>query len=199
MTRIVLLRHGQTDWNFTRRIQGSSDIPLNDVGREQARAAAATLEKEEWDAIYSSPLSRAFDTARIVAAELSLDRPVPLPGMVERGYGLAEGLTRAEMLAAFPDGVVPGRETDEELSRRVLPALDEVASRHPDGSILVVTHGGVIGTLVRSLTNDELPGEGGRIANGSTHTFEHTGGALTLLEFAGSPEDLNLVAESSID
>src|SRR5690554_970725 len=104
MTLLYLVRHGETDWNFEHRIQGATDIPLNDTGRQQARRTGRLLASRKWDAIVASPLSRAFDTASIIAEEIGLPAPTALAGIVERNYGDAEGLTGTEISARFPAG-----------------------------------------------------------------------------------------------
>ena len=92
LTTFALVRHGQTDWNAERRLQGATDIPLNDVGREQAREAVATLADYQWDAIVSSPLSRAAETADLIAEGLGLTVARRIPELIERSFGPAEGL-----------------------------------------------------------------------------------------------------------
>lgn len=193
MTRLSLVRHGQTDWNLQRRIQGASDIPLNSTGRAQALVTAEALALRHWDGIYASPLARAMDTARIIAAHSVLGEPQPLPGVAERRYGEAEGLTGEEILARFPEGAeVPGRETREEVVARALPALTRLAEQNPGRSLIVVSHGGVIGSLVRKLTNHALPAPGEVIPNGSVHDFIYADGALRVDRFNLSPEDHDL-------
>mgnify|MGYP000626705443 CR=1 FL=1 len=97
---LYLVRHGETDWNLERRIQGSTDIPLNNTGREQARVTGRLLSSRHWDAIYSSPLSRARETAEIIASEVGLPGPTPVDALVERAYGEAEGLAERRPLGA---------------------------------------------------------------------------------------------------
>ncbi|GIT81728.1 putative phosphatase PhoE [Leifsonia sp. LS1] len=197
MTLISLVRHGQTDWNLARRIQGSSDIPLNDTGRAQAEATGRALAGGRFDAIYASPLGRAFETASIISSHLGLGEPTPLPALVERHYGEAEGLTGAEILERWPEGTpVPGRETREQVVERALPALVELGESHPGESILVVSHGGVIGSLVRQVTDHALPGPGEVIPNGSVHRFVYVDGALRLDRFNLGPEDRDLLTAS---
>ncbi|HWU58931.1 MAG TPA: histidine phosphatase family protein [Microbacteriaceae bacterium] len=193
MTRLSLVRHGQTDWNVQRRIQGASDIPLNDAGRQQALAAGRALALRSWDGIFASPLSRAMDTARIIAAETGLGEPQPIAEVAERRYGDAEGLTGEEILARFPEGVpVPGQETRDEVVARALPALDELAAANLGRSLIIVSHGGVIASLVRRLTNHALPAPGEVIPNGSVHDFVYRDGSLQLDRFNLSPEDHDL-------
>jgi uncharacterized phosphatase len=199
VTRIVLVRHGQTDWNVSGRIQGSSDIPLNDVGRRQARDAANALADRRWGRLYTSPLSRAAETADIFAARLGLPRPEPVPGLAERAYGLAEGLTSDEVQERFPDGVVPGKESREALTARALSAVRVLAEHSSSDPVLVVTHGGVIRALVRSVSNVESRRGRRLIRNGSAHTFDYHGGALSLVEIAGAAEDPGLVVERVVE
>ena len=147
-----MARHGETDWNRDQRFQGHADPPLNDIGREQARALATSLAEERLDAVYSSPLRRAAETAAIVAARFGLEVR-PLEGLREVDVGSWSGLTRTEVERAFPDGYRrwldfghgwDDGESYEDLGRRVLETLASVAARHPGGRILVVTHGGPI-------------------------------------------------------
>ena len=87
MTRFFLVRHGETEWNRLRKIQGVSDIPLNDTGRAQAAALGDILSKHRFDLIVSSPLSRARETALIVAAKLGMPAPLAIQDLIERNYG----------------------------------------------------------------------------------------------------------------
>ena len=187
---LYLVRHGETDWNLARRIQGSTDIPLNDTGREQARATGRLLSGRRWDAVLSSPLSRAFETASIIAAELDLATPETVADLVERHYGEAEGLEETELDRRFPgDTPVPGRESRSALLERVLPALMRIAEEHPDQSVLVVSHGGVIRSVVNAV---DPAGSHGRIPNGSVHSFRHENGTLELIAFNDPIEDESL-------
>lgn len=178
---LYLVRHGETDWNRQRRIQGSTDIPLNGTGRQQAHATARLLARRRWDAVFSSPLSRAFETASIIAAELGLPQPTPLDALVERSYGQAEGFTDRELDRLFPgDTPVPGREAREDVTERVLPALLGLASSRPGERVVVVSHGGVIRAVLGAI---EPEGEYGAITNGSVHSFRYDDGSLSLVAF----------------
>ncbi len=181
MTVFALVRHGETDWNRERRIQGSTDIPLNDTGREQARATGALLASRRWTAIVASPLSRAAETARLIGEHVGLSEPELEQRLVERDYGAAEGLTGAEIDALYPDGAeVPGREPREAVAVRAVAALHDLAARHPGEAVIVVAHGGVI----RSVLETVAPGRHrGMITNGSVHSFRHADGALELVAF----------------
>src|SRR6185437_15592133 len=121
MTTLLIARHGETDWNREGRWQGWADPPLNDTGRAQAKQLAGELRDTPFDAVYSSDLRRAFETAEILAAPH--DIPVVAdPGLREIDVGSWSGLTRAEIDARFPDGERPGGETRDEHLARVLQA-----------------------------------------------------------------------------
>lgn len=136
MTTLLLVRHGETDWNADGRLQGQTDRPLSEYGRRQARQLAEELAGEEFDAIYASDLSRARETAEIVGARLGL--PVALDSdLREKDWGTWEGLTPVER-----DRVEFVGESTEAHQERMLRALRRISERHPDGGVLVVTHGG---------------------------------------------------------
>ncbi|MFT4122724.1 MAG: histidine phosphatase family protein [Microbacteriaceae bacterium] len=181
MTHLYLVRHGETDWNRAHRVQGSTDIPLNEMGRVQAIATGRLLATRHWDAIYASPLARALETARIIARECGLDEPVVEPAVTERSYGEAEGMDFASIDAKFPGAtVVPGREHWRTVSERVVPALSRIAARHPGGQVLVVSHGGAIRSVLRVVDPETIHP---KIENGSVHSFRHADGALELVHF----------------
>lgn len=152
MTTVYLTRHGESDWNAANRFQGHSDRPLTDLGRRQAEALAEVVAQENVDAIYSSPLIRALETARIVAARTGLE-VTELDGLREVDTGSWSGLSRAEVQERFPEGferwIAGGSgwedgETYEEMGERVLGAIRAIAAAHPNGRVLVVSHGGPI-------------------------------------------------------
>jgi len=138
VTRLLLVRHGETDWNAEGRLQGHTDRPLSDYGRRQAQALAEELADEPLDALYASDLARARETAEIVGARLGL--PVVLePDLREKNWGTWEGLTPTERAEVEFVG-----ESTEQHEERTLGALRRIAERHPGGRILVVTHGGSV-------------------------------------------------------
>lgn len=158
MTEIWLIRHGETDWNRARRLQGWHDIPLNPHGEGQAQRLAARLRDDArsgpFSAIYSSDLKRAYDTALPVSELLPL-RVRMEPGLRERCYGVLEGLTmdsldreQPEAAAAWksrePDRVLDGGETLRQFHDRVVATVDDVAERHTGERLLLFTHGGVL-------------------------------------------------------
>jgi probable phosphoglycerate mutase len=152
VTTILLARHGETDWNRDRRVQGHSDVPLNDNGREQARELGKLLAKEQFDAVYASNLARAKETAEIAAAGRGL--PVrEVAELRERHFGTWEGLTDADIRARFPEsrtGPWGDGETQDEMSARVVAALHEIATGHRGATVLVLTHGGPMRAALRA-------------------------------------------------
>ncbi|MFF2242803.1 histidine phosphatase family protein [Arthrobacter sp. NPDC058130] len=146
LTTFALVRHGQTDWNAQRRLQGSTDVPLNDVGRCQARDAVAVLSGYEWDAIVCSPLSRAAETADLIADGLGLGVARRVPELAERSFGPAEGLQAGPALDALRiRGGFRGAESRNEAACRGLAALEELAEEFCGRRVVVVAHA----TLIR--------------------------------------------------
>ncbi|MFT4173156.1 MAG: histidine phosphatase family protein [Rhodocyclaceae bacterium] len=166
LTRLCLVRHGETDWNVARRLQGFTDIPLNAEGLRQAHAAAAHLTQEGFEAIYSSDLQRARATADIIAKQVGL-RVADDARLRERNFGVLQGMTPDEAAARYPDIQPRIRARDAELAppegeslavfaERVRDGLDSIAGRHPGQTILVVAHGGVLDIAYRIATGKPL-------------------------------------------
>ncbi len=155
MATLILVRHGETDWNRDGRWQGQADAPLNERGREQARAVADELAGEPVEAVYASDLSRARETAEIIAARLGLQSVEVDRRLREVHVGSWSGLTMAEIEARFPTEVerwrtgdpahaFAGGETYAAMGERVVEGLAEIAERHPAGEVVIVLHGGSI-------------------------------------------------------
>lgn len=150
--RVILVRHGQTEWNKAGRFQGHSDIPLDEVGRGQVEATAAYLANEKLEAVYASDLSRAKDTALAIAAYHGLE-PICDRRLRELNMGIWEGLDfnavysqyRQEYDAWYGnrDYVIPNGEGVKDVEKRVLEFIWEIAPKH-EGSIAIATHGGVV-------------------------------------------------------
>jgi broad specificity phosphatase PhoE len=176
VTEILLARHGETDWNHESRFQGHADPPLNELGREQAAELAAMLAGEDLAAVYSSPLQRAFETARVVAEPHGL-AAAPVEGLKEVDVGSWEALTRDDVEHRFPEqfrrwldyerGWDDG-ESYEEMGARVVAALVALAERHDGERIVAVTHGGPIrAALARAegITHSEARRRGPVVGN----------------------------------
>lgn len=165
-TRLCLVRHGETAWNNQRRLQGSTDIPLNETGLRQAHATALRLAGERFDHIYSSDLQRARATADAIAARLNLAVET-FPLLRERHYGEFQGLThdeaaqrypalQARLRARDPDAQPPAGESLGVFARRANEALTALVERHPGATLLVVSHGGVLDIAYRLATGMAL-------------------------------------------
>lgn len=164
MTTFYIVRHGETDWNKDGRYQGQTDIDLNDQGRQQSAAVAARMAGLTLDAIYSSDLKRAHDTAAAIAA----GRPItPDPRLREVHAGRCQGLLHTEIALREPDFWAaaqqdpetvpfPDGESPVELQMRAMDCLRELAERHPGQRVAVVTHGGVIKTMVAAVLGVSL-------------------------------------------
>lgn len=161
--RIALIRHGQTDWNLQERLQGATDVPLNEAGREQARSVARRLRAEAraWDVLVSSPLGRAVETARIIGDELGLPLTETCPEFVERGFGPHEGTSFAGLEPHEREVVLRAGEAPDAVARRGLAGLRRIRAEHPGRSVLVVAHGSLIRLTVSELNGEALP----RVAN----------------------------------
>ena len=163
---ILLVRHGQSTANASGVWQGQLDFSLSEKGRRQAAAAGRSLKGTRISGVYASPLSRAFETAKIVAREAGFSgEVVPVPGLAERHGGVLEGYTWAEQEARNPEfaekflalpeeerWAFAAAETDEEILERFGEALAGIRARHPvadDGAIVVVSHGGVMRAFLR--------------------------------------------------
>lgn len=175
MTQLCIIRHGETDWNLQGRTQGSVDIPLNPGGRRQARAAAAYLAEASWDFIYASPLSRAYETAQIIASAVGLSELRTDPRLVERHFGEAEGMDVDERKQRFRGAPIPEAESWEAVRTRGYEAAREIVAAHPGKRIIAVAHGGLIGGLLSEISGGELQPGKPPLANC----------AMTLLEWDG--------------
>ena len=186
---VYVARHGETDWNAEGRLQGHTDVPLNDRGRTQARALAAALGAagvEGVATVVASDLARAKETADIVAAALGLAPPSIDPRLRERGFGVFEGRTKAELAASEPDAWrawnedvrarPPGGESHEDLARRIVDGVVDAVKSHarPSAPILIVSHGAAIRALLLAATGLRVP----PLGNGTVYRLAADGDAL---------------------
>ena len=153
MTRIGFIRHGITDWNLEQRVQGQTDIPLNETGRKQALALADRLKEEEWDLIYSSDLARAQETAEIIAKVLGL-RVRTDPRLREMNCGDVEGTTLEERIARWGNNwktLSLNVESKASILNRGLSFTSYVLERYQDAGVLVVSHGAILRLTLKHL------------------------------------------------
>ena len=158
MLRILLVRHGETEWNAQHRYQGQSDVPLSEVGQKQAECLTRRLEGEKFDAVYASDLKRAWDTTRIIVAKMGIEI-ITDSRLREMNFGILEGLTFDEAQSRYPEIISawlqdynqppPDGEPLDVFSARISSVLDDIQKKHAGQSILLVAHGGPLSELVR--------------------------------------------------
>ncbi|WP_313813941.1 histidine phosphatase family protein [Glutamicibacter sp.] len=161
--KLGFVRHGQTQWNLEGRLQGSSNIPLNDTGRAQARDAVAVLGAGAWDVVVSSPLDRARETARIIADGLGLELGPSYDLLIERDYGQGEGVVETEALQRWPGKIGGGIEPLESVVARGRQAISQIMADYPGQNVAVICHG----TIIRYTLSDIAGYQLDTIRNGS--------------------------------
>ncbi len=165
-TRVIAIRHGETAWNVDTRIQGQLDVPLNERGREQARRLGEAMRHETVDAIYTSDLSRAHQTANAVAQRAGL-AVIPESGLRERGFGIFEGSTFKEIEERWPEQSQRWRKRDPDFGpeggetlagfyERAVGVATSLSARHAGQTIVLVAHGGVMDCLYRAASRISL-------------------------------------------
>lgn len=181
---LALIRHGQTDWNLAARMQGRTDIPLNETGRDQALLAASALAAEPWDVVVSSPLERARETAALIGSALGVPLGASYHDLIEQDFGQAEGTLVAELDARWPDRDFAGKEPDEEVGRRGIRALDRIARDHRDARVLAVAHGTLIRHTLAAISGHE-PRRYPRLDNASSSFVRFTDASWRVLTVGG--------------
>jgi probable phosphoglycerate mutase len=181
--RLFLVRHGETDWNLAGRFQGHTDVELNETGRAQARALAERFVGREVNAVASSDLRRARETAEILASLLQAPFAGVDAGLRERSYGCFEGLTREECAAQFPElwaahanghtVEVPGAERREVVMDRIVRAVKRVMDTHSTigASLAIVTHGGAMRAFLEATCGTKVP----PVQNTAVYVVEYDG------------------------
>jgi probable phosphoglycerate mutase len=184
--RLLLARHGETEWNAIGRLQGHTDIPLNERGRSQARELAAALSGHAIERVVTSDLIRARETGSIVAAALGLAAPDVVPELRERAFGVFEGLTRDECMQRYPaawqawherTGVPDGAEALDVAVARIHAAL---AALLAERAVLVVSHGGIMRLWLAEITGAPVP----PLPNAATYLVDHDGERFSAAELS---------------
>ena len=196
MTELILIRHGETDWNRELRFQGQLDVPLNAIGLEQARRVAERMARESVQALVSSDLQRALQTAQAVAGRLQASDPVADAALREQHFGVVEGLQVADIKARHPqaweqwvrfeaDFSFEGGESTRVFHARVLAAVRALARRHAGQTLAVVTHGGVLDMVYRSARGLSLSGPRvSEIPNAGINRVRVRGEAIEIVDWA---------------
>ncbi len=191
MNKIIMIRHGETEWNQVGKQQGHLDSPLSECGRLQAKALAVFFRDKKIDYLYSSDLDRAFQTAEIIAKEIQLS-VIKEKGLRERNLGILQGLTKNEFKDRFPleykkfrsgdaDYVLPNGESRRQRFNRNWRCLQDIVERHQNDKLLIVAHGGVLDTVFRAVL--QIPIDDERrfsLINGSINSFSFENGKWRL-------------------
>ena len=183
-TRLIIIRHGETEWNLEGRIQGHLDSPLTESGRAQAEAIAGRLCEVEVKALYSSDLGRAYATAQIVSDKTGQDIIID-KRLRELNLGKFEGLTEEEVRKRFPeeyrylknaapDYIYPEGESKRQFSLRVISCLEELMGKHLGDQIVVITHGGALSRLIRYTLGMPVVGSNEyKVCNAALNVFSY--------------------------
>jgi probable phosphoglycerate mutase len=196
MTELILIRHGETDWNRELRFQGQLDVPLNATGLEQARRVAERLALQPLHALISSDLQRALQTAQVLAQRAGHAAPLTEAGLREQHFGMVEGLRVPDIQAQHPQAweqwvrfdehyAFDGGECTRDFHARVLGALRMLAQRHAGRTLAVVTHGGVLDMVYRSAHGLSLSGPRvSEIPNAGINRVRLQGETIEILDWA---------------
>ncbi|NLJ89133.1 MAG: histidine phosphatase family protein [Epulopiscium sp.] len=166
MLKLYLVRHGETAWNIDNKYQGITDIPLNEIGIKQAQAIARRMKAFKIDKIYSSDLSRAYETGKLISREKNINIE-KMPGLREISFGEWEGYTISELEELYGENYkrfflephkynFPGEGSMEAVQKRIRKAIGEIEKKHPKGDIVIVSHGGVLKILIMTLLEIDL-------------------------------------------
>lgn len=197
MTELILIRHGETDWNRELRFQGQLDVPLNAIGLEQARRVAERLAREPMQQLVSSDLQRALQTAQAVAGRIPAQlEPVLDAALREQHFGVVEGLRVPDIQQQYPQAweqwvrfdahyAFQGGECTRDFHARVLAALHALAHRHAGQTVAVVTHGGVLDMVYRSALGLSLSGPRvSEIPNAGINRVRLSGDVIEIVDWA---------------
>nr|WP_187356777.1 histidine phosphatase family protein [Heyndrickxia shackletonii] len=155
ITFICLVRHGETDWNVLGKLQGTTDIPLNNRGKKQAEECGAILRESQWDVIITSPLKRAKQSAEIIQQKINVPL-IEMEEFKERNFGDAEGMTLKERRESFPDKKYPNQEERISFQHRLKAGIRKINQKYPNGKIILVAHGAVINAILSSISEGEI-------------------------------------------
>jgi len=187
---ICLLRHGETDWNNAGRLQGREDVPLNDQGIMQVKEAAIYLKNFDWKAIITSPLSRAKVSAEIVSGETGHINILEEPDFIEKDYGQASGMIPEERQKRFPNGEWPGAESPEDLQKRTLNALFKYVNEYDGNNFIIVSHGGVINSILAYLTDNETGTGENKLRNACITLLEKINDQIKIIFYNKTAKEL---------
>lgn len=186
-TSLGLFRHGQTDWNIDFRLQGTTDTLLNEHGIRQVAQAANVLADSgfTWDVLVTSPLTRARQTGEILAKRLGFSEVLESPLLLERSFGIGEGMTYDEWQQLFASlDVIPGAETADAVLERAKKVLAWAESEFAGRRVLAISHGALIRYVLNAVSEGTIPPPGERLQNASLNVLKHEAGKWQLNSWA---------------
>lgn len=187
-THLGLFRHGQTDWNINFLLQGVTDIPMNKTGIEQVELAARAIKAEDWDVILTSPLTRAKQSAEIIARRNGFSKIIEQELLIERSFGEAEGLSHQQWRAKYSNlDEIPGGESRTQVVERSFLLLETISKELAGKRVLAISHGALIRSLISIASNDELPRDGERLGNASLNVVKHTENSWQVVNYSLEP------------
>ena len=187
-THLGLFRHGQTDWNINFLLQGVTDIPMNETGIEQVKLAARAIKVEDWDVILTSPLTRARQTAEIIASRNGFSEIIEQELLIERSFGEAEGLSHEQWRAKYSNlDEIPGGESRTQLAQRSKLLLETISQELAGKRVLAISHGALIRALISIASNNELPRDGERLGNASLNVVKHAENSWQVVNYRPEP------------
>jgi uncharacterized phosphatase len=187
-THLGLFRHGQTDWNINFLLQGVTDIPMNETGIEQVKLAARAIKVEDWDMILTSPLTRARQTAEIIASHNGFSEIIEQELLIERSFGEAEGLSHEQWRAKYSNlDEIPGGESRTQLAQRSKLLLETISQELAGKRVLAISHGALIRALISIASNNELPRDGERLGNASLNVVKHAENSWQVVNYCLEP------------
>lgn len=187
-THLGLFRHGQTDWNINFLLQGVTDIPMNETGIEQVELAARAIKAEDWDVILTSPLTRAKQTAEIIARRNGFSKIIEQELLIERSFGEAEGLSHEQWRAKYSNlDEIPGGESRTQVVESSKLLLETISKELAGKRVLAISHGALIRALISIASNDELPQDGERLGNASLNVVKHTENSWQVVNYSLEP------------
>lgn len=210
MTELILIRHGETDWNRELRFQGQVDVPLNAMGLEQARRLATRMAGEPVHQLYQSDLLRTRQTAEPLARQLAL-AGLDEPGLREQSFGRVDGMRVDDIKADYPDAwagwlafnedyAMPEGETTRQFHARVMDSVRRLVAAHPRQTLLVVTHGGVLDMVWRTARALGLNGpRQSEIPNAGFNRVRFNGDAIDILDWADTRHLADMPAQPVYD
>lgn len=177
--KLLLIRHGETDWNKEERIQGREDIPLNETGILQAMNCGKALKGGNFAAIISSPLGRARKTAEIIKEVVAIDKLIIDNDLIEKDFDKISGMTYKERKEFDASGQVAKRETREAILKRMLRSIFKHANEFYDKDIIIVSHGAAIRSVIDEYTDGELTKSKRILGNTSISVLNYDGKDIT--------------------